>query len=245
MNALYEKNEMNFALLWIGIYVVLVSAADSVSLKLGLAKSITFPLCAILAGVLLLWVKKNGLNEKYGLQKVKTGYRKYLYFLPLVFLASSNLWGGVAIQHTPLETALYVGSMLCVGIIEEVIFRGFLFKALCKDSVKQAVAISSITFGFGHIVNLLNGAPIALTLLQICYAVAFGFLFTVIFLKSKSLVPCIVTHSTINSLSAFAAARTPAFSVAVSVVLVVVSLAYAAWILRAAGEEAKAEIPAH
>ena len=85
-------------------------------------------------------------------------------------------------------------SMACVGVIEEVIFRGFLFKAMCKDNIKLAVFISSITFGMGHIVNLLNGKDLIATLLQICYASAIGFLFTIIFYKGKSLLPCIITH---------------------------------------------------
>jgi hypothetical protein len=39
-------------------------------------------------------------------------------------------------------------------VIEEVIFRGFLFKALQKDKLSVAIIVSSVTFGFGHIVNL-------------------------------------------------------------------------------------------
>ena len=90
---------------------------------------------------------------------------------------SINLWKGVTIKLSVLETALYVLSMLCVGFIEEIIFRGFLFKALCKDNLKLAIVISSVTFGMGHIVNLLNGSDLIPTLLQIAYATAIGFLF--------------------------------------------------------------------
>ena len=78
---------------------------------------------------------------------------------------SINLWNGVTMKLSVLETVLYILSMLCVGFIEEIIFRGFLFKALCKDNIKQAIAISSITFGVGHIVNLLNGKELIPTLL--------------------------------------------------------------------------------
>ena len=51
-------------------------------------------------------------------------------------------------------------SMLFVGVLEEVIFRGLLFLAMAKDSMKAAVIVSSVTFGMGHIVNLLSGAPL-------------------------------------------------------------------------------------
>ena len=41
-------------------------------------------------------------------------------------------------------------------------------------------------------------------LCQIIYAVAVGFLFVTIFYYSESLLPCIFTHSAINTLSTFA-----------------------------------------
>ena len=156
-----------------------------------------------------------------------------------MLLVSTNLWWGIRMNYSPAETALYVVSMLCVGFLEEVIFRGFLFKALCRTNVKQAVVISSVTFGIGHIVNLLNGRDIPETILQICYAVAIGFLFTILFLRGKSLWPRILTHSAINSLSAFANdGGAPAWhGIAGSAFLCLVSLAYVWYILRATKKE--------
>lgn len=232
MKHLYQKNELNFSLIWIALYVVLFSIADSISADLGTDKIITAPLGVMMTVFLLVWIKKNGLSEKYGLHKIKIDYGKYLYFLPLVVIASTNLWRGVALQLSVLETVLYVISMLCVGFIEEVIFRGFLFKALCIKNVKRAIIISSLTFGLGHIVNLLNGAEMLLTMLQITYAVAIGFLFTIIFYKSKSLIPCIITHSAINSLSAFAGERTDLFYIITAAALTIISVVYAMWILK-------------
>lgn len=232
MTGLYKKNELTFSLLWIALYVVLLSVADSISTSFGTAKIITAPLCVIMSVFLAIWIAKNGLKEKYGLKKVKINYSKYLYFLPLIIISSTNLWGGFSFRLSVLETVLYVISMICVGFIEEIIFRGFLFKALCKENVKRAVIISSITFGIGHIVNLLNGAEVLTTLLQICYAVAIGFLFTIIFYKSKSLVPCIISHSAINSLSAFATDRTDIYSIIGAITLTILSLAYSVFILK-------------
>lgn len=232
MKRFYQKNELTFSLIWIALYVVLFSIADSISADLGTDKIITAPLGVMMTVFLAVWIMKNGLSEKYGLHKIKIDYGKYLYFLPLVVIASTNLWRGVALQLSVLETVLYVISMLCVGFIEEVIFRGFLFKALCIKNVKRAIIISSLTFGLGHIVNLLNGAQVLLTMLQITYAVAIGFLFTIIFYKSKSLIPCIITHSAINSLSAFAGERTDLFYIIAAAALTIISVVYAMWILK-------------
>lgn len=233
MTRFYQKNELAFSITWIVLYVILLSVADQISADLGTVKIVTAPLCLVLTVFLAAWIGRNGLAEKYGLGKVKIDYRKYLYFLPLVLIASTNLWRGVGLHMSVLETILYVVSMLCVGFLEEVIFRGFLFKAMCRQNVKRAILISSITFGIGHIVNLLNGAEVFSTLLQICYASAIGFVFTIIFYRSKSLIPCILTHSAVNSLSAFGVSRGKASDMIVAAVLTVVSLAYAVWMEKA------------
>lgn len=233
MKKLYEKNELYFALVWIGIYVVLMIAADSISRTIGTEKLATAPVCIALTLMIYLWIRKNGLKEKYGLCKPEDGAKKYLYYIPLVLLASTNLWYGFHLNRTATESTLYVVSMLCVGFLEEVIFRGFLFKAISKTNITQAVVISSVTFGFGHIVNLLNGSNIPETLLQICYATAIGFLFTILFYRGKSLWPCIVAHSVINSLSAFGNATPTGYSqVAICVFLCLVSVGYSLYIMK-------------
>ena len=107
---------------------------------------------------------------------------------------------------SPLESLLRVLSMLCVGFLEEMIFRGFLFNAMVKDGVKSAIIVSSVTFGIGHIVNLINGSGAELlpNILQVIYAVAIGFAFVMIYYKTKSLLPCIVTHCLVNATNTFA-----------------------------------------
>lgn len=114
-----------------------------------------------------------------------------------------NLWNGININNSANEITFHILTMINVGFIEEIIFRGFLFKMMEKDNIKSAIIVSSITFGIGHIVNLLNGTELLPTLMQICYAISVGYLFVIIFYKSKSLIPCIITHSLINSLSIF------------------------------------------
>ena len=204
MKKLYDRSPLGFALMWIGIYVVSLSLADGLSDILGMTKVITAPLCVLFSGVLLVWVNRNSLSSFFGLCRFRGKPADYLYFIPLAMLVSVNLWWGFHSDLKPVEAALYVISMLCVGFLEEIIFRGFLFQAMRKDGLKWAVIVSSVTFGIGHIVNLLSGAPVVATLIQIVYAVAAGFLFTILYYKGGSLLPCIVTHSAINSLSVFA-----------------------------------------
>ena len=232
MTKLYRKNELTFSILWIVLYVVLFSMADDISKDLGTLKIVTAPLGIVMTAVMAGWITKNGLRDKYGLCLPKMSGKQMLFYLPLAVIASTSLWFGFTMTMSATEAALRVVSMLCVGFIEEIIFRGFLFKAMCRTNVKRAVIISSLTFGIGHIVNLLNGADVFPTMMQIVYAVALGFLFTIIFFKSGSLIPCIVTHSAINSLSTFGADHTAGQLIAITVALTVISVAYAAWILR-------------
>ena len=232
MKRLFDKNQLTFSLIWIGVYVVLLSLADGLSSRFGVEKIITAPLCVVMTLVLFNFIKSSGLMAYCGLKKGGISPKSWLYFLPLALLASTNFWGGVALNMTVLETVLYILAMLCVGFLEEVIFRGLLFNALRKDNLVRAVIISSLTFGIGHIINLLNGAEVLATLLQIVYATAAGFLFTVIFLCSGSLLPCIITHSAINSFSAVTGRSSRELDIAAAVVLTVVSVSYGLWILK-------------
>ncbi len=233
MTKLYEKSKLTFALIWIGSYVVLASVADSLSETVGIGKVVTAPLLAVMSAVLYLWIRRQSLQEMFGLCRFQGKLSEYLWFLPLAVLLTVNLWNGVQMNYPPLETVLYIFSMLLVGFLEEVIFRGLLFKAMCPKGVKPAFIVSSLTFGIGHMVNLLNGAELLPTLLQICYAVAIGFLFTLIFYKGKSLWPCILTHSMFNALSAFGTEPDNTGRILTAIVLCIIPAAYALWLLKA------------
>jgi membrane protease YdiL (CAAX protease family) len=100
---------------------------------------------------------------------------------------------------------------------------------MAKSGIKSAIIVSSLTFGMGHVINLINGAELIPTLMQIGYATAIGYLFVIIFQKSKSLLPCIITHCLVNSLSIFNVENTVSVYVA-PVVLTVVPLAYAIYL---------------
>ena len=230
MTQFHKRNPLGFALMWIGIYVVSLSLADALSQSLGVEKLLTAPLCLALTAFLFCWVKRQALLETYGLAHSASRLRPWKDYWPLLLIISTNLWGGVALQYSVPETLLYVLSMLCVGFLEELIFRGFLFRALCRDSIRSAILISSVTFGMGHIINLFNGAELLPTLLQLCYATAAGFLFTVMVYRWGSLWPCIMTHSLLNALGAVAAPQLPSMELITAAVLTVVALAYALWI---------------
>ena len=206
MKKLYEKNELTFAIVWIVVYCVLQSLANPLNKAIGVEYSASAAFCILQAIVLFSFIRKNNLLKRYGLCKSPVPARRFLYYVPLIVLASGNLWNGTALNYSSAETVYRIACMLCVGFLEEVIFRGLLFTAIAKDNVKSAIIISSVTFGIGHIINLFNGSGMNLlnNLCQIVFAIAVGFLLVTIFYRGGSLLPCILVHSAINTLCTFA-----------------------------------------
>ena len=206
MKKLYEKSELTFAIVWIVVYCVLQSLANPLNKIIGIDYSASAVFCVLQTIVLLTFVLKNNLQQRYGLCKTSVPAWRFLFYLPLIVLASGNLRNGVTVNYQTAAMVCRIVCMLCVGFLEEVIFRGLLFVAIARNNIKSAVIISSVTFGVGHIINLFNGSGMDLVnnLCQIVFAVAVGFLLVTIFYRGGSLIPCILVHSAINTLGTFA-----------------------------------------
>lgn len=238
MTKLYKKSEITFAILWIVAYVVLSSLADQLSAQVGVTKSVTAALQIAMSLVLFFWIRKNDLDVKYGFCKSQYPAKRFLFFLPLAIIASASLWNGIGLRFDLAGTACYVISMCCVGFLEEVIFRGLLFRAMEKDNAKTAIIVSALTFGLGHIVNLFNGSGRDLTasVIQIVFAVLVGFVLVLIFYHGGSLIPCIVFHSVNNSLGAFEveAEMNPKMQIVLNLALIVAVLGgYSLYLVKA------------
>lgn len=243
MTKLYRKSEITFAILWIAAYVVLSSLADQLSEAIGTAKSVTVVLHIAMSLILFFWIRSNTLSEKYGFRRSAVPAKRFLYYLPLFLIASSAFWGGIKLQYGFPEGVLYFVSMCCVGFLEEVIFRGLLFRAMEKDNLRTAILVSSLTFGLGHIVNLFNGSgkDPASTVTQIVFAVLVGFVLVLIFHHGKSLIPCILFHAANNALKVFSAEKNwnPKAEMLLNLVLIVVVLGgYSLYLVRAFSKKA-------
>lgn len=258
MKKLYEKNELAFALVWIGLYVIIMNIAlrfcggfDNLENKTIFQVLIPVICILILAISITFWILKNGLYDKLGLCEFKGNIKLFLWFLPLIVMSLTNFKNGLALP-APIGVSLLMAINLAVGgFVEEIIFRGFLFRAMAKDNLKSAIIVSSVTFGIGHIVNVFNTADILGVLLQVGYAIVIGFLYTVIVYKGKSLWPCILSHMFVNFSSVFAREQ-GLFSILVETVfgsssssltealsallIILISGSYALWLLKNKGE---------
>lgn len=221
----FEKHE---TLIAIGLIVIYVLSNSFCMQNFGSTDFRSTIVNAVFSLIIIGFITKNKLGEYYGLTSFPKP-KQFLYFIPLFILMSVNLWTGLNINNTITEIIFFMISMVFVGFLEEIIFRGFLYKMMAKDNVKTATLVTSLTFGIGHIINLLNGADLVPTLMQVVYAVATGYLFVVILQKSKSLWPCIITHSVVNALSIFNVENTVSMYIA-PVILTVIPLVYAMYL---------------
>ena len=233
---LYDKSKIWFAVVWIVVYCLFMSAGDSISAAVGIEKSVSLPIGIILCVILFMFLKSNKLLEEFGLCRSKTPPRSMLYYLPVLVMLTANTWYGVTFNYGALETLLYILTMFCVGFLEEVIFRGLLFNAMRGDGIKSAVIVSALTFGIGHIFNLFNGsgADLLPSILQVVYASAAGFMFVMIYLKTDSILVCIAAHGLFNAMSAFSneAEASVVMKVAVSAAITLIMGAYAVYLAR-------------
>jgi len=199
MKKFFEKHEILFSILLIVIYILVNMFCVQNFGETDYRSVIINTVLSILILILIIYLKR---VSYYGLTKgINT--KQCLYFIPLILIVSVNLWNGININNSKAEILFHILTMINIGFLEEIIFRGFLFKAMAKDNIKSAVIVTSLTFGIGHIVNLLNGVDFIPTVFQIVSAVSIGYLFVTIFDQSKTLLPCIITHILINSLSIF------------------------------------------
>lgn len=229
MKKLYQKNELRFALLWIFIYCAVTIPIRG---EYGDGSIQMFAALCLIAIGILLFVKRQGLEQKYGLCKWQEAAGNYWYFLPMAILATGNIWDGFALAFRGTSLVLSILSMFLIGFVEEMIFRGFLFRALLqKDSDRTAIIIASVTFGIGHIVNLLAGQANLTTILQVVFAIAMGFLLTMVFYASGSLLVCILVHGVINALSMVGADHVIADTVYI-IISILTALVYCTYLYR-------------
>lgn len=256
MKKLYQKSELYFSLVWIGLYVVVMNIAlqfcggfDNLAEKTVPQMLVPVVCVMALAAASTAWILRSGLSGKYGFSAFKGSAKQFLFFVPLIVMSCVNLKNGLGLNAPMAVSVLMAIHLAVAGYVEEIIFRGFLFRAMEKDNLRTAIIVSAITFGVGHIVNLGNTADTLGVLLQVCYAIAIGFMYTIVVYKGGSLWPCIVSHMFVNGSSTFALEQGPfsdlvgavfgqtsadLVSVCSSALIILVSGGYALWLWKKA-----------
>ena len=106
-----------------------------------------------------------------------------------------------------LPAAVNLAAALMAGTAEEAAVRGMSASFLMRQrrgekGILFAMFLSSAVISLFHALNILEGAPASMTLLQIVYSFGIGCLFCALFLRCGNLLPGMILH-TFNDIAAF------------------------------------------
>lgn len=113
--------------------------------------------------------------------------------------------GSLSYTATAGETVLYLCFCLSIGLFEETAFRAFLipfFMTAMKNyrySPIIALLASSGIFALSHLFNLIGGASVGATFLQVGYTFLTGCLFGALLLLTRSFFTPVIVHTLYNA----------------------------------------------
>lgn len=145
----------------------------------------------------------------------------YIYILPIIyiFLMSQNFKKLQIIEHSdffsPIVLIFFIKA-LSVGLLEEITFRSLFQSLIIKKyyasyGIYFCVIITSLLFGLGHIINLVNlNYSLIGVLSQVVMAFCVGFLFSSILIATQNIYPVVLIHA-LNHFSTFIAELLPQY----------------------------------
>ncbi|MFK5583280.1 CPBP family intramembrane glutamic endopeptidase [Serinicoccus sp. LYQ131] len=221
------------AIVWIVVYIVAIGVGDTLSLSIGRENSATAVVVLALSVGLVLYLGATSRLREYGVRAPRPAdYRTCLFYLPLLVMACLQYAKGLDGDLDTVAIALVVLLMVGVGFAEELIFRGFLYRAIAhRSGVRRAVVISGVTFGLGHVVNLARGYTGLDQILQVVVAIAVGIVLALLVAVTGSIMPGVVFHVLFN-ISGSLTADDRTTEVYVAVAVLVICAAYSAHLVR-------------
>lgn len=154
------------------------------------------PMMIVLAGF-VLWINKKFcyLSQLYQWKLEKTPGASWMILLMPLLLAAICL---EAFIFHKFEMKIFVITILTflIGFCEESFFRGFIITYGEKyfSSKLFLLAVSTVSFGLLHMVNITSGMAVKDAWMQSLNAVPFGFVAGLIFLERKNLWAIIFWH---------------------------------------------------
>ena len=222
MYALMQKRPVLHAVAWILIYLVLFNVGEGIAEATGFAYA-TAALVLALAIVMVIYLVRGKQMRATGFKRIgNSDLKATLYYAPLALLAVIQLFAGVDPTVTGAQIAGIVLLMIGVGFVEAVTMRGLLYQGIAKQSgMWRAILITGVTFGLGHIVNLLRGYDMAELSAQIVVAVAIGIVLALLVAVTGNIVPGILFHVLFNITGSIANTESATMMILLAVILVV------------------------
>ena len=145
---------------------------------------------------------------KYDLIKCLKSFsaKGFLLSLPAFLVAINNaplfsiFLGSAKINASAVDIVIYAAYCLSIGVSEELVFFGLIFPLVKivfenkKNALILSVIVSSLIFSLSHAVNLLSGAGVLETLLQLLYTFLIGATFLIVLIYTKNLLVAGLLH---------------------------------------------------
>lgn len=157
----------------------------------------------VLSFIAVLFIRKYRFNKVFsvfnrkGLATIICGGIIAVNNFPIIGL----LGGNVRITASDRDLLLFVCYCVSIGLFEELSFRAIVFPIVAgifgdkKHGLFLSVLVSSAVFGMAHIVNVLSGAGVLSTVLQVGYSFLLGGLCATLVVKTENVIPSIIIHS--------------------------------------------------
>lgn len=167
--------------------LLLTPLADLVSVDVlnVLASVIVSLLAALLTGAMGWW-------RETGFRAPSPWRSLTVLWVPALMIGS--LYGGIHIAGSA-TWLIVIASAVLTGFLEEILFRGLVMRAFLPGGAARAAVASSLFFSSMHLFNLIDGAPLADTLIQIGIALTTGILLAALTLRTRSIWPAILYHT--------------------------------------------------
>lgn len=145
---------------------------------------------------------------KYGFfDKLKSfSLKGFLLILPAFLVAINNaplfsLFSGSAkLNSSAADIAIYAVYCFSIGASEELVFIGLIFPLVSialknkNNSIIKAALITAAAFSLSHAINILGGAGIVQTLVQVLYTFLIGGMCIIVVLYAKNLLVVCALH---------------------------------------------------
>lgn len=155
----------------------------------------------------------------------KKSARRVLFYIPLALILLPRLIG-VNFQSVSYSLSLLFFTV-CVGISEEIYFRGVILNLIKSSFISSAaiICLSALIFGIGHGASILGTGNVIATVLQIINAFFFGIAATETVMLTESIYPLMAFHFIYNFANHISAATgiTEIICIAVQVILTVIT----------------------
>lgn len=126
----------------------------------------------------------------------EAGFRKprnlLLMWLPALVVIS--MYGGVKLTGAG-AWAIVAAAAVLTGFLEEIVFRGLILRAFLPGGAVKAAVASTLFFSAMHLLNLIDGAPLGDTLIQLGIAISTGIFMAALTLRTGSIWPAIIYHT--------------------------------------------------